>query len=184
MGGDIERAPWLAHAHFGYDNGHKIGDNDQPNPNGHDRYLSFSGFRRLPRYQTWFLGGGWRWSQLSTTNYTKGGGSPFFGGGYDLFFDHGGSHPECGGNCWMSARFELYYFTAGQDWQNGSHGFDFKFIMPRPIEKRHLFFSWNLQIFRAYETVTEPTNVSLTEQQKSNKFFDGDCRLGLDYRFR
>jgi hypothetical protein len=183
LGGDVERAPWLAHAHFGYDNGHKTNDDDQPNPKGHDRYLNFSGYWRLRHHTKWFAGGGWRWSQLSTTNYTKGGSRPFFGGGYDLFFDHQGRHPDCGGYCWGSARFTLNYFTAGTDRQNGSHGVDVGFIMPRPVEKRHIFFVSDFLLFRANETVTEPADVPLTQQQKADKFFDGSASFGIMYRF-
>jgi hypothetical protein len=183
LGGDVERSPGLAHAHFGYDNGHKTDDGDQPNPKGHDRYLNFSGYWRIRHHQKWFAGGGWRWSQLSTTNYTKGGSRPFFGGGYDLYFDRRGTRPEDVGD-YLSARFTLNYFTSGTDWQNGSHGIDFGLWMPRPIEKRHLFFAYRLLLYRANETVTEPTNLPLTQQQRADRFFDSTVSIGVMYRFR
>jgi hypothetical protein len=183
FGGDLERSPFLARGDFGYDNGHKTNDGDQPNPKGHDRYLDFGGFRRLPHHANWFAGAGWQWNQLSTTNYTKTAGRPYFEMGYDLLFDHSGSSPEGGWNG-FSARFTADYFTAGTDRQNGSHGVGVGFVMPRPIEKRHLFMVAGFQIFRAYETVTEPANVPLTQQQRANKFFDASCSTGIMYRFR
>lgn len=68
-----------------YDHGHKVNDNDQPNPSGHDRYLESAlycrpkcSWSRMP-----YLGGGYRWSQFSTTNCTKGKGRYEIGGGFD-----------------------------------------------------------------------------------------------------
>jgi hypothetical protein len=183
FGGEIERAPFLAHGYLGYDNGHKTNDGDQPNPKGHDRYLGAGAAWRIRRHAKWFTGAGWQWNQLSTTNYTKTASRPYFGGGYDLFFDHSGSSPNGEWNG-FSARLTLDYFTAGTDWQNGSHGVGLGVVMPRPIEKRHLFLVFSFDLFRTYETVTEPTNLPLTLRQRADRFFDADCSTGIMYRFR
>ena len=184
MGFNIESQPGIAQFYFGYDNGRKTDDNDQPNPKGHDRYLHGGMYWRLSplKRPKWFAGGGYRWSQLSTTNYTKGGSRPFFGARYDLYYDHSGSHPDCG-DCWLSVRFGLDYFTAGSDWQNGSHGIEFSVVMPRPIEKRHAFLNVTFDVIRFHQSVTEPENAALTSQQRSQYSIDGTMSAGILYRF-
>jgi hypothetical protein len=167
-----------------YDNGHKTNDNDQPNNKGHDRYLRGVAYWRLSALSRpkWLVGGGYRWSQLSTTNYTKGGSRPQFGGGYDLYFDRRGTENACA-SCWFSARFMVNWVMAGTDRQNGSHGPEFSMVMPRPVEKRHLFVTYTLGIYRFHTTVTEPENAELTKQQLAQKFTYGTYSLGLMYRF-
>lgn len=60
----------VAGGYMAYDNGHKTNDGTADNFHGHDRYIS--GFVALrPRSNTYY-GFGWDWSQLMTTNYTKG----------------------------------------------------------------------------------------------------------------
>jgi hypothetical protein len=184
LGFNLESKPGIAHFYFGYDNGHKTDDGDQPNPHGHDRSLHGEIYGRLSAIKRprWFVGGGYGWSQLSTTNYAKGGTRPYFGGRYDMFWDHAGSHSDCGG-CWFSARLGVDYFTAGSDWENGSHGVSFSMVMPRPIEKRHMFLMFTTDIFRFHETVTEPYNAPLTTQQLGQGYFTGDASMGVLYRF-
>src|ERR1700733_15452656 len=75
---DLESSHAIVRALGAYDDGHKTNDGDQPNPNGHDRYLESAAYFRIR--SRWFFGGGWRWSQLSTTNYTKDAARPEFGG--------------------------------------------------------------------------------------------------------
>lgn len=179
----LEARHVLAQASAAYDNGYKNDDNDQPNPKGHDRYLRGDVYWRLtavgrPR---WFLGAGYRWSQLSTTNYTKGGTRPEFGGGYDFYWDRLGSGE--GGNSWFSARFTLNWMMAGSDWQNGGHGAEFSMVLPRPIEKRHVFFTYTMDLLRYHDSVTEPSNIPLTQWQRAQHFMDGTCSLGLMLRF-
>jgi hypothetical protein len=134
----------------------------------------------------WFLGAGYEWSQLSTTNYKKGAARPTFGGGYDLYVDRL-AEEYCAG-CWFSARFTANYVLSGSDWQNGSHGVDIGMTMPRPIEKRHIFFVCDLAIYRFHETVTEPGpfprgNPPLTLMQLADKSTYGTYKLGVKWRF-
>ena len=181
----VESRHVVVETHAAYDDGHKTDDGDQPNPKGHDRHLQGDVFFRLTKlgHPKWMLGGGYRWSQLSTTNYTKGGSRPQFGAAYDLFFDHGGSKPDCGGYCWYSARFYADYFLAGTDWQNGSHGVEFGMTVPRPVENKHLFVVWTLGIFRFHESITESNNPTLVHKQLSDKSFDSSKSVGVMYRF-
>lgn len=163
-----------------YDNGHKVNDNDQPNPKGHDRYLRGTASWRLSTFSLpkWFVSAGYRWSQLSTTNYSKGGARPQFGGGYE----YSGSPSDCS-ICWMSARIGVEWVMAGTDWQNGSHGLDITVIMPRPTEKGHFFITSDLGIYRFHTTVTEPTDQPLTLEQRGERHFSGTYSAGLRYRF-
>lgn len=113
----------------------------------------------------------------------KGGSRPQFGAAYDLFVDHGGSQPDCGGKCWFSARFYADYFLAGKDWQNGSHGVEFSMTIPRPVENRHLFAVWTPGISRFHESITESNNPTLVHKQLSDKSFDSSKSVGVMYRF-
>lgn len=164
-----------------YDNGHKIDDGDQPNPKGHDRYLE-SGLYFRPAHPGWtrmfYFGGGYRWSQLSTTNYTKGGSRYQIGGGYDLFVR---SCEACRRD--LSMRINLDWVTAGSDWQNGSHGPNVTFTWPSPREKRHWFYRQELGVYRFHQSITEPTNVPLTQFQRSKKGLDSFLDFGMMYRF-
>ena len=173
---DLESTHVIARALGTYDDDRKVNDNDQPNPNGHDRYLDGAVYYRLPRRI--YLGGGYTWSQLSTTNYTKGGGRFQVGGGYDL------SWRSCG-ECRraFSMRINMDWITAGTDWQNGSHGPNTTVTFPTPIEKRHWFWQESVGVYRFHETVTEPTNVPLTQLQRSTRSIDCFEEFGLVYRF-
>ena len=173
---DLESTHAVVRALGAYDNGHKTDDGDQPNPNGHDRYLEGASYFRVRA--GWFFGMGWRWSQLSTTNYTKGGSRPEFGGGYDWSL---GSCDGCRRD--FSMRVNVDWVTAGTDWQNGSHGPDTTLTFPSPREKRHWFWKQTIGVYRFHQTVTEPTNLPLVQFQRSKKDFDSTVDFGLVYRF-
>jgi hypothetical protein len=178
---NVEGTQVLFRALGAYDNGRKTNDGDQPNPKGHDRYLEGALYFR-PALASWwnglFFGGGYRWSQLSTTNYTKGGSRYELGGGYDW------ARRVCDG-CRrdFSMRVNLDWVAAGSDWQNGSHGPNVTVTMPSPREKRHLFWRESMGIYRFHDTITEPTNVPLTAEQRANKHTDSFLDCGVFYRF-
>jgi len=182
VGFEVENGTLVADAFAAYDNGHKVNDSDQPNPKGHDRYLRGAAYWRLSKlsHANWFLGAGYRWNQLSTTNYTKGASRPQFGGGYDLY--HHGSERDCL-SCQMSARVIVNWVMAGTDWQNGSHGPEFAVILPRPVEKHHFFMTADLAVYRAHTTVTDLNNLELTREQCGQHFMYGTYSMGLMYRF-
>jgi hypothetical protein len=173
---DIESTHVIVRAMVAYDNGRKVNDNDQPNPNGHDRYLDGALYYRLP--DNIYFGGGYTWSQLSTTNYTKGGGRYEIGGGYDLFLR---SCAECRRD--FSMRINVDWITAGTDWQNGSHGPNTTVTFPAPCERRHWFWRQSVVVYRFHETVTEPTNIPLTQLQRSTRSITNSVEFGLIYRF-
>jgi hypothetical protein len=176
----------LGHESLGaYDNGHKVDGGVQPNPSGHDRYLEggiylrpFRGPHWLGNPGSWFFGAGYRWNQLSTTRYTKGSNGILVGGGYDLALRR---CSECRRD--FSMRIALDWLMAGNDWQNGSHGPQLALTIPSARENRHLFFEERLAVYSFHETVTEPTNVSLTQQQQAQKDWDGTSTFGVMCRF-
>ncbi len=164
-----------------YDNGHMVNDADQPNPKSHDRSLESAIYFRPPiafLSGHWFIGGGFRWSQLSTTNYTKDGSRPQFGGGYDLATR---ACPGCRRE--FSMRIALDWITAGSDWENGSHGPQIAFSIPSLREQRHWFWQQRLGIYRFHDTVTDRGNLSLTREEQSQKHFDSFLDFGIIYRF-
>jgi hypothetical protein len=175
-GFDLESSHAMFRALGAYDNGHKIDDNDQPNPDGHDRYLEGAAYFRARR--GWFAGGGWTWSRLYTTKYAKGGGHPEIGGGYDLALH---SCDGCRRN--LSMRIDVDWITAGTDWHNGVHGPNTTFTFPSPSEKRHLFWRESFGIYRIHESVTTPSDPVLTRQQLSDKSIDTFEDFGVIYRF-
>lgn len=184
-GFSIEHDRVVADAFAGYDNGRKVNDNDQPNPNGHDRFFRGAAYWRLTALSrpNWFVGGGYRWGQLATTNYTKGGSKPEIGVGLDYYWDRLGSRSNDCPNCWWSMRLVMNWVMAGNDWQNGSHGPEFTLIMPRPVEKRHLFMTTNFGIYRFFTTVTEPDNVPLTREQHADRHTTSTMSVGAMWRF-
>jgi len=163
-----------------YDNGHKANDNTQPNPKGHDRGLAGSAYYRLS--SGWFLGAGARWSQLSTTNYTKTGSRPTFGGGKDYLhrMNCNGDDESCVD---FSMRIGVDYVLKGNDYANGSQGPLVTFYMPSPTAKGHFFFRQALGIYSFYDTVTDPTNAFLTHEQMGNRHVQAIAELTLMYRF-
>lgn len=186
-GFNVESRHWVMKPLAAYDNGRKVDDNDQPNPNGHDRYLDVGIYFRPSSFLSslsflgaghWFFGAGYRWSQLSTTNYTKGGNRPQIGGGYDLVAR---VCSVCRRD--LSVRLGLDWVMAGNDWQNGSHGPETTITFPTLRENRHWFFQDRIAVYRFHETVTEPTNAPLTRLQESQKGIDNFVDLGIVYRF-
>lgn len=173
---DVESAHALLRALAAYDYGGKASENDQPNPNGHDRYLEGAAYYRAAR--GWFAGAGWRWNQLSTTDYFKSGTRPEIGGGYDLTLR------ACDGcRHAFSMRLNGDWVMAGTDWQNGSHGAAITLTYPTPHEKRHWFLRDCIGAYRFHTTVTEPQNLPLTRAQRAQRRFTGGEDLGVVYRF-
>jgi hypothetical protein len=187
-GFNVESRYFVMNTLAAYDNDRKTNDGDQPNPKGHDRFLQGNIGFRPPRFPSqlqflgdparWFFGAGYRWSQLSTTNYSKGGSRPQIGGGYDVVLR---SCSICRRD--FSMRVAVNYFTAGTDWQNGSHGIEASFIFPTPREDRHWFWRERIEVFRFHQSVTNPANISLTRQQKSVTDMEPATDFGIIYRF-
>lgn len=173
----IDSKHFLADATASYDNGHKIDDNDQPNPSGHDRGLTGAMYYRLS--SGWAFGGGARWNELVTTNYYKSAWRPTLGGSKDIIMG------ACGENCKPSfdMRIGVDWLMSGTDRMNGSHGPLISLYLPTPSLKGHLFYRETVGVYRFHTTVTEPSNIPLTEQQMSQHYFDRFVEMTVMYRF-
>jgi hypothetical protein len=174
----IDSKRFLLDANGWYDNGRKVNDNDQPNPNGHDRGLVGSAYYRLP--SGWSFGAGVRWSELSTTNYTKRHWEPTFGASKD-YFRHRCTREHCVVD--FSTRLGVDYLLAGSDWQNGSQGPLLTLYIPSPATKAHIFYRETLGIYTFYDTVTDRTNAFLTREQMGNHHVNSFAEFTVMYRF-
>ena len=173
-----------------YDNGRKDNDNTAFNYKGHDRFLrAFAG----PKIGLWYAGVGARWSQLSTTNYTKGG---------DIFAA-GSWHPEVGGGRDFSTRStplfmrvqalymarpskEVTHYPGGQNCDgcgSGSHGADITLWFPSPAHSGHFFAKMNIVLFRFHDSITDPKNVALTRAQTGNGHIGDSTEFMIGARF-
>lgn len=174
----IDSKHFIFDANANYDNGHKTNDNTGINEKGHDRGLVGSMYYRLP--SGWAFGAGARWSQLSTTNYTKSAWRPTFGGSRDFFvrdcMAEGCPHA-------FTMRIGADYVLPGTDWQNGSQGPSVSFYLPSPSARRHVFFREILGIYRYHDTVTDRTDPVLTRMESSHHSVDSFLELTLMYRF-
>jgi len=174
----IDSRHFLASAEGTYDNGHKTNDNTEPNPKGHDRGLDGAAYFRFS--SGWFSGAGVRWSQLSTTNYTKGAWRPTFGGGKD-YFHNNCAIEDCVSD--FSMRLGVDYVLPGTDHANALQGPLLSIYLPSPSAKRHIFFRQTLGIYEFHQTVTDPSNLTLTRQQIGQRSATAFGELTVMYRF-
>lgn len=152
---------FLFDGYANYSNTRKSSDNTINNHSGRTRELYAA-----PRYRLkngWFVGGGLRWSELSTTNYVKQGLRPFLGSGKD----------------WRSTRISAdYLWTMSEhvspqgcpvpkgQCTNSVRGIDFLWFMPSPMSNSHALFRMDFTPFWFHTTVTT-TDPVLTSRQKS-----------------
>jgi hypothetical protein len=174
----IDSAHLLASAEGWYDDGHKTNDGTGPNPKGHDRGLDGAAYFRFS--SGWFAGAGARWSQLSTTNYTKGAWRPTFGGGKDYFRNRCAA-ADCVPD--FSMRLSVDYVLPGADKANALQGPLLSFYLPSPAAKGHIFFRQTLGVYSFHETVTNPSDLMLTRQQIGDRSVTSFGELTIMFRF-
>ena len=138
-----------------YDNGRKTNDATVNNIKGHDRYLrGLASYKFTGKLSNTYIGAGARWSQLSTTNYTKNGD----------FTNANAWHPELGVghdfNYLMRGQI-LYMFESQHEvvtlptgeictsiCDNKERGVDISVWFPSPSSEHHFMFRMNAVIFR------------------------------------
>jgi hypothetical protein len=192
FGGGLEfDRPYIVFdSYAGYDTGKKSDDNTVNNYKGHDRFLrAFAG----PKFGQFYIGAGARWSELSTTNYTKGG---------DIF-NAGSWHPEVGGGRDFSTRDyplfmrlqalymarpskEVTHYPDGTSCDgcgSGSHGADITLWFPSPAHKGHFFAKMNIVLFGFHDSFTDPKNIALTNQQAASKHLGDSTEFMVGARF-
>jgi hypothetical protein len=191
IGGGLtwDKPHFVFESYAGYDNGRKSNDNTVNNYKGHDRYLRGDIAYKIDR--GYYFGVGGRWSQLSTTNYTKGGSA----------FNASSWHPAAivGKDYFRekySARGQFGYFfkspnetvnypdgTHCNKCGNGTNGFEVSFMMPSPATARHFFFREDILVYWFHDTVTDPTNLVLTQEQIGHGGHTAAVTFSLLYRF-
>jgi hypothetical protein len=170
---DSKHFAW--HGEGYYNAARKTNDGTGNNPKGHDRGLVSSVYLRFSN--RWLLGAGARWSQLSTTNYTKTQWRPTFGVGLD-YFDW-----QCQDCDNFSTRLFLDYVLPGSDWRNGLNGPLFSMYIPSPARHKHWFLRETFGVFVFHDTVTDPTDRQLTREQTSHHSVTSFAELTMMYRF-
>lgn len=177
---DMESAHAIFRALGAYDTGTKINDNDQPNPNGHDRYLEGAAYYRAARGMVCGLVCG-RWFAMEPAFHHR------LFQGRDSSRDWRRIRPDAARLQRVPARL-LHAGESGlgagrTDWQNGSHGAAVSVTLPTPREKRHWFLRNCLSAYGFHTTVTEPQNLALTRAQRAQQGFAGGDEMGVVYRF-
>lgn len=144
-----------------YEAARKNNDATVGNEHGHTRRLE--GVAMLP-IGRWAFGGGYTWSKLDTTNYSKSSARPEFGGAYS----------------WKSARLQALYVLHGTDWQNGSQGVRSRLNVQLT---RHLFARAELGVFRAHGSVTDPNDPQTTAMELKRHDWFEVANFGMGWRF-
>ena len=152
-----------------YNAARKTNDGTVDNRKGRVRSLNASAYYRLSNY--WFFGTSGGWYQLSTTNYAKQTWTMNFGGGSDFIVRD------------TSFRLSAAYTPSTFDHQTGSQGPSFQFILPSPLAQGHVMFVENLSILVLHDTITNPNDPVLTEQEKSHRTHTATLSFGLILRF-
>lgn len=140
---------------FGYDNGRKENDGGPVNPKGHDRMLrGFTAYKFVSSY----IGGGVRWEELDTTNYTKTNWHPEIGVGHDFWpqDEYASNFMRAQIAYAFKAQHELVRYpdapscyTCG----NESKGVDITLWFPSPMYTKHphVFCRMNMFIFSFHD---------------------------------
>lgn len=144
-----------------YEAARKNNDATVGNEHGHTRRLE--GTVMLP-VGRWAFGGGYAWSKLDTTNYSKSSTRPELGGAYS----------------WKDARLQALYVLPGTDWQNGSQGVRSRLDV---AIARHLFARVELGVYRAHGSVTNPDDPQTTAQELARHDWFEVVNLGMGWRF-
>jgi hypothetical protein len=154
-----------------YDNSHKANDGTGNNPKGHIRALDASAYYRLPNYL--FVGPSGGWSQLSTTNYKKGGFNFELGVGTDYVFKDESS----------SMRAIISYGPPLLEKVNGSQSLSYQLMFPSPLSQHHVIITMASTVLFFHATISDPANAALTALQKSHRFVGDTSSFGLLFRF-
>ena len=161
-----------------YINTRKIDDNTINNHNGRTRELYGAARYRLPH--GWLLGGGARWSELSTTNYVKQHWSPFVGGGKD-WPEEVGIRIDYLWNASEHVNRQGCPVPNGQC-TNGEKGFDFQYFVPSLSSNSHVVFKIDLLPILFHTTVTS-TDPALTRQQENQRSIASWLDFTLLFRY-
>jgi hypothetical protein len=125
---DLETNHMLAVAETWTNSAHK-----QDSGTGYEIGTQAQLFSRTAR--NWYFGAGARWSEVTTSIYSKQGWHPTFGGGKDFMRES------------FSARAQLMYVLPGTDHLNALQGPELSLRLPSPASPAHLFYREAIGIY-------------------------------------
>lgn len=146
---NVERERVIANFFAGYDTARKRNDGTIGNDKGHIRDLAGTAFYR---FGNWHMGGGYRFSQTATTNYTKQNGHILAGGGHD----------------WATTRIDALYLSPALDeytrypdgtscrCTNNVQGIEVGIWLPNPHSNHHLFWHQTVTTIWFHDTQFAP----------------------------
>jgi len=181
-----------------YDFVRKTNDSDQvPNEKGRFREANAELLYKLHSGSSWFITAGAEWCEASMTPYLKSNWSPSAGAGHDFV------------NEVDSWRFQVSYsrdlnevvryptlvsFTPGPGQAalsytcslcgNGVQAIALSGEYPSPNSSAHWFLLMTLETDWFHETITDPYNLAMTEDQKSQHYHSGSFSVGVIFRFK
>lgn len=146
----------------------KNDDGTVNNRKGHERYLNGRVFYRRGKL---YFGGGAQWSETSTTNYTKKSWRPTFGVGRDQLWSD------------FKWRWQIVYILPGDDYYNGLQGPQFEGWFPSPATNHHYFLRYTVGTYEFHSSVTDRSNVALTNLERSHRDFSPFADIVFGWRF-
>jgi hypothetical protein len=186
QGGLLLNAPHaVCDTYVAIDNGKKTNDGTLNNIKGHDDYVAgFCGYKQ----GNWYFGGGMRWNELITSNYTKG--TNFFqavrdgdiryqfGGGKDWFhhFSNGNFNMRAQVLYLLPPQHESVAYPATptsaafvcQGCGNGVQGPEITIWMPSPEYSKHWSARFTYGIYEFHTTITEPCGTPASQYPLCN----------------
>lgn len=180
-----------------YDFVRKTNDNDQvPDEKGRARRVDSQLLYKFRSGSSWFVLAGAGWAEASMTPYMKSNWAPSAGAGRDFGSESDSWRLQFS---YLHAMNEivryptLIRFTPGPGQSalshtcslcgNGIQGISASLQYPSPRSSAHWFMLMSLQTDWFHETVTDPYNLSMTQNQKNQRSTSGSFSAGLIYRF-
>jgi hypothetical protein len=152
-----------------YMNAKKVNDGTVNNYSGHERFLQGGLF--VPWKRGVYFGGGARWSETATTNYTKKAWRPTLGIGQDYFTEG------------FNTRWQVVYVTKGSDHSNALQGPEVQFWLPTPASRSHFVYRQTIGIYEFHTTITDPRDPILTARQTSQRHLAVFVDFSLGWKF-
>ena len=80
-------------------------------------------------------------------------------------------------------RGQVLYAMTGNDHLNGAQGPEFSLWLPSPVAAHHIFWRQTIGIYTFHETVTDPSDKALTDEQTGRRSVSCNVSFNLMYRF-
>jgi len=185
---DVERRHFVLESDINWSPMRKVDDGVPGNDKGHTFGYGAVPLARLDR---WILGAGAEWGKTITSDYAKEAWSPHIIAGHDskdvrVQFGYKQEMNE------QTHYPELVQFTSGRNQPqfsytchcpSGVKEIDFDWWYPNPAKRGHFLFHMNVNGYRFHETVTDPYDLVLTQQETSQHHMSWGESWGSVVRF-